>query len=394
MISVADAKNLIRQSVKSLFPVQLPVAKTLHYVLAEDVFSPTSYPPFSQSAMDGFAIIYSDYIAHKAIEIIGEAPAGNPFTKKIISGTAVRVFTGSKIPEGADTVVIQEKVTIENKQLIIEDAALLHHANVRDEGFHVKIGEQVLSKGTVLKAGAIGYLIGLGVEYVSVYPKPKVSIIVTGNELQKPGVPLKDGQVYESNSYALIAALESVHISPVEVQAIGDDEKQTSDTLRTAIENSDIVLVSGGISVGKYDYVGKCLADLNVENIFYKVYQKPGKPLFFGKLNQCIVFALPGNPAAVLTCFYEYVLSSIKIMQGFNEIFLKKIQLPIAADFNKKDGLAFFLKAKIVAGKAEVLSGQESNNLGTFAFADSIIYLPATQGNVKADELVEVHLLP
>ncbi|MBL0309320.1 MAG: molybdopterin molybdotransferase MoeA [Bacteroidetes bacterium] len=394
MISVEEAKKAVVEASVPLSPIQHPAAKALHFVLAEDALSPTSYPPFHQSAMDGFAFVYADYAEKKPIEIIGEAPAGIPFKEKVLTGTAVRVFTGAKIPEGTDTVVMQEKVSVENGQLIIQDAALKQGVNVRQEGLQIKKGEVALEKGIVLNAGAIGYLTSLGITSVNVYPKPRVSIIVTGSELQKQGRPLEDGQVYESNSFSLIAALASIHITPTEVITIGDEEKQTTDTLRSAIANSDIVLVSGGISVGKYDFVGKCLEELNVENIFYKIYQRPGKPLFFGKQNNCLIFALPGNPASVLSCFYEYVLPSLKIMQGFTEVFLKKLNLPLSADFNKKEGLGFFLKAKIINGKAAVLSGQESNNIGAFAFADCIIYLPASKGNVKAEELVEVHLLP
>lgn len=394
MTSVEDAKKLIVKTATRLNPVQQEITKSLNYVLAEDVSSPIHYPPFDQSAMDGFAIIHSDLLKKKEIEIIGEAPAGNPFKEKISSGQTVRIFTGGEIPVGTDTVIIQERVSITNNKIISDGTPLPEGANIRRKGSQIKMGDLALKKGTVLNPGAIGYLTGLGVEEIKVYPKPKVSIIVTGNELQKPGKQLEKGQVYESNSFSLIAALESIHIPPYEVVSIGDDEKQTTDALRSSIANSDIVLVSGGISVGKYDFVGKCLEDLKVENIFYKIYQKPGKPLFFGKQNQCLIFGLPGNPASVLSCFYEYVLPSIKIMQGFNEVFLKKLNLPISADFAKKEGLGFFLKAKIVDAQAEVLTGQESNNIGAFAFADCIIYLPAATGNVKAKELVEVHLLP
>ncbi len=394
MISVEEAKKAIVEAGIPLRPVQHPVSKALHYVLAEEVISPTSYPPFRQSAMDGFAIVHADLADKKSIEIIGEAPAGAPFKENVTSGTAVRIFTGAKVPEGADTVVMQEKVSVEKGRLMVEDTSLLQGANIRAEGLQIKKGEVALRKGMVLNAGAISYLIGLGIESVKVYPKPKITIVVTGSELQKPGQPLADGQVYESNSYALIAALQSIHITPLEVIAIGDEERQTTDTLRSAMVNSDIILVSGGISVGKYDFVGKCLQELNVENIFYKIYQRPGKPLFFGKLKQCLIFALPGNPASVLSCFYEYALPAIKIMQGYPEIFMKKLNLPLNADFNKKEGLAFFLKAKIVDAKVEVLAGQESNNIGTFAFADCILFLPASKGNVRAGEPVEVHLLP
>lgn len=394
MISVEEAKELIVKSSRALAPVVQSVSKSLHHVLAHDVVSPTHYPPFNQSAMDGFAIVYADYAKNNSIEIIGEAPAGSPFKGKVTAGTAVRIFTGAKIPEGADTVVMQEKVSVEKGKLIIRDNALVQGINVRPEGQLIKKGETTLKKGLVLNAGAVGFLTGLGIMSVSVYPKPKVSIIVTGSELQKPGKRLKEGQVYESNSYALIAALESIGVSPLRVVSVDDSEKQTTGALRTALATSDVVLVSGGISVGEYDFVAKSLQELKVENIFYKISQKPGKPLFFGKRGNCLIFALPGNPASVLNCFYQYALPAIKIMQHTPEIFLKKLHLPIAASFSKKEGLGIFLKGKIADGKVEVLPGQESNNIGAFAFADCIIYLPSSKGNVITGEPVEVHLLP
>ncbi len=394
MISVEEAKEVIVKSARPLTPVVQSVSKSLHHTLAHDVVSPTHYPPFSQSAMDGFAILYSDHPEKESIEIIGEAPAGSPFKGKVTTGTAVRIFTGAKIPEGADTVVMQEKVSIEKGKLIIQDSALAQGINVRPEGQLIKKGEIALKKGLVLNAGAVGFLTGLGITSISVYPKPKVTIVVTGSELQKPGKRLKEGQVYESNSYALIAALESISISPLRVVSVEDDEKQTTGALRTAVATSDVVLVSGGISVGEYDFVAKSLQELKVENIFYKISQKPGKPLFFGKRGACLIFALPGNPASVLNCFYEYALPAIKIMQHASEIFLEKRQLPIASSYSKKEGLGIFLKGKIADSKVEVLPGQESNNIGAFAFADCIIYLPASKGNVSSGEPVEVHLLP
>ncbi len=394
MTSVEDAKKLIVKTAIRLNPVQLEITKSLNYVLAEDINSPIHYPPFDQSAMDGFAILHSDILEQKEIEIIGEAPAGNPFKAQINSGQTVRIFTGGEIPDGTDAVIIQERVSIKNNTIISDGAPLAEGANIRRKGSLIKKGDVALMKGMVINPGAIGFLSSLGIEVIPVYPKPKVSIIITGNELQKPGTALINGQIYESNSFALIAALESIHISVHEVVTIADDEKQTTAALQQAMSNSDIVLVSGGISVGKYDYVGNCLQELNVETVFYKIYQKPGKPLFFGKQKECLIFGLPGNPASVLNCFYEYVFPAVKIMQGYKEFFLKKLNLPFSADYNKKEGLSLFLKAKIIDGQAEVLTGQESNNIGAFAFADCIIYLPAAKGNVKAKELVEVHLLP
>ena len=394
MISVEEAKELIVKSTARLKPIQQEISKSLNQILSDDVISPINYPPFDQSAMDGFAIFHSDILEKKEIEIIGEAPAGSPYNEKITSGKSVRIFTGGKIPEGTDTVIVQERVSIANGKIIAEDTGILKGANIREKGSQIKKGEVVLRKGTALNAGAIGLLASLGITSVTIFPKPKVSIIVTGNELQKPGLPLVNGQVYESNSFALKSVLESIHISTVNIFSIGDDEKITKDTLASAIHDSDVVLVSGGISVGKYDFVGKCLQELQVENIFYKISQKPGKPMFFGKKNNCLIFGLPGNPASALSCFYEYVFPTLKSMQGFKEIFLKKLNLPVSSDYKKKEGLSLFLKGRIAESKVEVLAGQESNNIGAFAFADCLIYLPSEKGNIKSGEMVEAHLLP
>lgn len=392
MISVEEAKKLIVVTAKSLPPVQLEISKALNQVLAEVVFSPIDYPPFDQSAMDGFAVFHSDIIEQKTIDIIGEAPAGNPFKGKISEGQSVQIFTGAKIPEGADTVIIQERVSIEKGKIISDGSSLMKGANIREKGSQIKKGDIALHNRTVLNPGAIGYLAGLGIASISVFPKPKVSIIVTGNELQKPGTQLEDGHIYESNSFALKAALESIGIVTAQVSNIGDEEGATKESLAFAIANSDVVLVSGGISVGKYDFVGKSLQELKVENIFYKIAQKPGKPLFFGKKNDCLVFGLPGNPASALSCFYEYVCPALRILQGFTEVSPKKY-LPILSDYEKREGLSLFLKGKTSEGKVKVLDGQESNNIGSFTLADCLIYLPADKGKVEKGEMVEVHLI-
>lgn len=394
MISVEEAKDLVVKNSFQLKGKKQTIEGALHTVLSEAIISPVFYPPFDQSAMDGFAFRSEDLKSGVSLEIIGESAAGAPFSGSVNTRQAVRIFTGAKVPEGADVVVMQEKVSIEKGKLIVQDKALEKGSNIRSKGSQIRKGDVVLQKGQVINPGAIGLLASLGITEVNIYPSPRVTIVVTGNELVKPGDPLKDGQVYESNSYCIQAALESVHCSSVEIVSVGDDEKQTEDKLRSAIERSDLVLASGGISVGKYDFVGNALAKLGVQHVFYKIAQKPGKPLFFGKLNSCLIFGLPGNPAAALTCFYEYVLMSIKAMQGRTELFLNKEMLPIDSVTAKKEGLSLFLKGKISDGKAVVLPGQESGNISSFSTANCLIYLPAPKGSISAGELVEIHLLP
>lgn len=394
MISVEEAKKLIVESTERLNPELRDIPKSLGMVLSEDIFSPINYPPFDQSAMDGFAVFYSDILEKKEIEVIGEAPAGNPFKDKISYGQSVRIFTGGKIPDGTDAVVMQENVSIERGKLFYEDSNLANGANIRKKGSQIKKGDLVLRKATILNPGAIGFLAGLGIVSIKVFPKPKVSVIVTGSELQKPGQSLINGQIYESNSFALVSALETIDIFPQSVSIIADDEQSIKNSLQSALKSSDVILLSGGISVGKYDFVGKCLHELQVKNIFYKISQKPGKPIFFGKKDNCLVFGLPGNPASALSCFYEYALPALKIMQGQSEIFLPKRNLPVLSSYNKKEGLSLFLKGKINSDNVDILSGQESNNIGSFALADCLVYLPAEKGNIKPGEIVEVHLLP
>ncbi|HEY4800981.1 MAG TPA: molybdopterin molybdotransferase MoeA, partial [Bacteroidia bacterium] len=263
--------------------------------------------------------------------------------------------------------------------------------NIRRKASQVKKGQIILKKGTLLNAGAIGFLAGLGIMRVKVFPKPKVSVIVTGNELQKPGAKLRAGKIYESNSFILNAALASLHFRSAESVMVGDNKKNISRKIKNAITRSDIVLISGGVSVGDYDYVNGCLRNLGVRTIFHKVSQKPGKPILFGKIKKCLVFGLPGNPAAALTCFYEYVLPAINKMQGNPEIFLKKEIMPVLSSVKKKKGISFFLKGKVDNGKVEVLHGQDSGNIGAFALADCLVYIPQEKGDVKAGEMVEIH---
>lgn len=394
MIAVEKAKELIGTNVKALPAKLVKLNNSSGCILAKDIVSQVNLPPFDQSAMDGYAILFSDYSEKKSIRIAGEIPAGKDFNKKLSSGSAVRIFTGAPVPKGADAVVMQEKVTVKDGYIFINDDLLNKGSNIRKAGSQISKGSVALTAKTKITPGGVGYLAAMGISTVKIIAKPVITIIVTGNELKKPGTKLSKGQIYESNSYALETALQSVGQTAKQILRIKDNEKDLVNALGKALKNSDLVLITGGISVGDYDFTGKALAKLKVKNIFYKVKQKPGKPLFFGKGRKSIVFGLPGNPAAVLSCFYEYVHPAIKLMMGFNEPFIPKMKLPIAVDCNKKVGLSVFLKGKIIDGKALPLDGQESYILSSFAVADCLIYLAEERGNVKEGEVVEIHILP
>lgn len=394
MIAVERAKELIESHVGTMPVKAVKLNDSGGCILAKDIISPVNLPPFDQSAMDGYAILFSDYSEKRSIKIVGEIPAGKDFNKKLSSGSAVRIFTGAPVPKGADAVVMQEKVTVKDGYIFINDDLLKEGSNIRKIGSHVSKGSVALTKKTKITPGGVGYLAAMGISTVKIISKPVITIIVTGSELKKPGTKLSKGQIYESNSYALETALMSVGQNAKYIFRIKDHEQDLVKALGKALKNSDLVLITGGISVGDYDFTGKALAKLKVKNIFYKVKQKPGKPLFFGKGNKSIVFGLPGNPAAVLSCFYEYVNLAIKMMMGFSQPFIHKMKLPLAVDCNKKVGLSVFLKGKIKDGKVFPLDGQESYILSSFAVADCLIYLTEESGNMKEGEVVEVHELP
>lgn len=394
MISVEKAKKLILKNTNPLLFSEVELADSLGSILPENVISPINLPPFNQSAMDGYAIRFEDYIHKKKIKIEGEIPAGKVFNRKLNSGQCVRIYTGAYVPDKGDTVVMQEKAINENGYLIINDPFLKKGANIRKAGSQIKKGAVALSKKTLITPGGIGYIAAMGIARIKVVSKPVITIIVTGSELKKPGDKLSAGKIYESNSYALDAVLKSIGQQAKDIYSIKDDEQELSRTIKRSVKNSNLVLITGGISVGDYDFTGKSLNHLGVKNIFYKIKQKPGKPLFFGKINETLIFGLPGNPAAVLSSFYEYVYPAIKLMQGYRDPFLSKIQLPIGINFPKKKGLSLFLKGKISTNKVIPLDGQESYILSSFAIADCLIYLPEESENIEAGQLVEVHKLP
>ena len=250
-----------------------------------------------------------------------------------------------------------------------------------------------LRKGTVINPGTAGYLYTLGISEVLVHRKPRVTIIATGNELVEPGYKLQPGQIYESNSHTVAAALEVIGIS-AKVLRVKDDYESTKNTFAEALDQSDLVLSIGGISVGDYDFVEQAFEALSVEKEFYKIRQKPGKPLFFGCRNEKVVFGLPGNPASALTCFYMYVIPAIRHMQAYPEVRLEQRQVRIQSDIKKSAKLANYLKGKTRGNEVSVLGAQSSAMLSSFAEANCFIYLEEGREEWNKGDEVTVFMLP
>lgn len=393
MISVNEAKDIVRNNIEPLSEVIVPLQQASGYVLAEDIYASIDIPAFRQSAMDGYAFSFNDYRSGQRLEIIGEVPAGVDKAFEDLSYKAIRIFTGAPVPEGADTVVMQEKVAVENRKLLILDEQLAEGSNVRPKGSEIEAGALALPSGSFLSPAALGFLTGIGVSEAKVYARPRITIIVTGKELQTPGKPLQPGQVYESNSTTIKAALQQLQITHVATVMADDDPEILKNATEAALLTSDVVLLTGGISVGDYDFVLQATEQCGVQKLFHKIKQRPGKPLYFGKKGEKVVFGLPGNPSSVLTCFYEYVIPAIEGLTGRKDI-IKTCPLPLTAALTKKTGLTHFLKGLSDGTTVNPLDAQESFRLSSFAKANCLIVLDENKEDFDEGDMVEVHLLP
>ena len=391
MITVEEAFELLENNV---IPTQISIlcktTNALGLVLAEDVSSPINMPPFRQSAMDGYALNIHNGSSYT---IIDEVKAGDGHHPILKVGDAVRIFTGSAVPNTANTVVIQEKVTADKNQLQLNNPVKLKE-NIRSKGEQIKEGDIALKKGTKLTPAAIGFLLTLGIIEVTVFKKPKIGLVITGNELIKAGQPLSYGKIYESNSGMLYTGLLGLGYTDVTQYKVKDDYNSTVMILDKVISENDMILITGGISVGDYDFVGKALLELGTEQVFYRVKQKPGKPLFFGKIKNKPIFALPGNPASALSNFYVYVHPALEKLSGNLNFSINKGKAFLSDEYLKKGDRAQFLKAYHKNGEVSILEGQSSAMLHTFAIANAIVYIPGEVSKYSKGDLITVLHLP
>lgn len=391
MITIEEAINRVKSNSQPLNKKTVKLLeKASSYMLFDDVVSPINMPPFNQSAMDGYALHVHDGLEYA---VIGEVKAGDAHQLALKAGEAVRIFTGAPVPDSANAVVMQEKV-MRNDSFITIDAHIKVHCNIRPEGEQIQKGDIALKKGTKLTPAAIGFLSSLGIKEVSVYKKPVISIVTTGNELIHANETLTYGKIYESNSKMLQSALYQLKYYDLLFVKIDDDYKTTVQQLNNHINKSDLVIITGGISVGDYDFVGKALTELQVKELFYKVKQKPGKPLYFGKKVEKLIFALPGNPAAALTCFYVYVYMALQQMMNSQDTELPRLMVKSISSFSKNGDRPQFLKAFYKNDTVEILDGQSSAMQQSFAISNALVYLPESILNVEINDMVETILLP
>jgi molybdopterin molybdotransferase len=393
LVTYQRAKQLLKESLFMLDVVKIPVKDAFSYILAEDINSPCDLPPFKNSSRDGYAIRFHKGRRESIFRLLDlEIKAGEYKNVKLKPGEAIKVFTGSPIPDNIDAVVMKEFTEV-RKNLLFVKGKIKRGEYIRFKGEEIRRGDRVLRRGTYLNPAAIGFLSSMGIKEIKVIRKPRVFIITTGDELLEPGEKPLPGKVFDANSYSLFSALKMVGVEEIRVERTGDDFNTIKRKFEEAISFGDIIIFSGGISVGDYDLVRELLERMKVRRVFYKVMQKPGKPLYFGTKGKKLVFALPGNPASVLVCFYEYVYPALRALSGFKKIFLKEEKLTLLRDIEKESDRLWFLKGKIKGDGVIPLDFQESHMLSSFVMADCLILAPRGRKLIRRGEKVKVHLI-
>lgn len=380
MVTIEEALRIIEVQKITLQRETKPLEESLGYALATNTASPFDVPEFDNSAMDGYALcgLYQEY------QLVGEVAAGDSKDISLKEGEAVRIFTGAKVPQNTTAVIMQEKTSVKERTLFLDETPKAGQ-NVREKGGQLKEGQAVFEKGHVLSPPSLALMGSLGWSELDVFSKPRVNIITTGNELVKPGNPKTEGQIYESNSYAIAGALQQFGFQHHQKIQLQDDFEATKAGIKTALESCDVLIISGGISVGDYDFVKQSLEENGVNELFYKVFQKPGKPLYFGRKQNQFVFALPGNPASSLTCFYVYVLPLLQKLSGYSKTGLPTYKFPIKHAFENHFGRPSFLKAQVHDGKVEVLDGQGSSMIQSMAQGNALAFVEDGEVLKKGD---------
>lgn len=396
LLSVTEARQRIDALIAPINATeQLPIRTALGRILAAPVISTLNVPPYTNSAMDGYALRGADLPMSDSarLRVIGRAMAGAPFTDRVDAGEAVRIMTGAAMPDGADTVLMQERVHVDGEYIMVS-AGHKPGENVRQAGEDMAVGSTVLEPGKQLLPAELGVLASLGIAEVRVYRRLRVAFFSTGDELKSLGEPLEAGQIYDSNRYTLHGMLTRLGVDLLDLGVIRDDR----DAIRTAFHDAaaiaDVVITSGGVSVGEADFVKQTLDELGQVD-FWKIAMKPGKPLAFGKLGAAIFFGLPGNPVSVMATFYQFVQPALHKLMGMHASPGLTLRVPCAVNIKKDVGRTEFQRGILHTDANGVLtvttSGRQGSHvLSSMSKSNCFIVLSAESAGVHAGELVEV----
>jgi molybdopterin molybdotransferase len=395
LLHPADAIKLLLAQVKPVADTEvLSLAQAVGRVLAEDLVSCIDLPPFDNSAMDGYAFRFDELSGQDThcFTLAGRSFAGHPFQSQAGANTCIRIMTGAPMPAGFDTVQMQEKTRVEGDKVYIEPPKM-RGANVRLRAEELTSGTKVLKKGITLRAAELGVLATIGVSHVRVSRRLKVAFFSTGDELRPVGSELAAGQIYDSNRYSIHGLLHRANVELVDLGVIADDKEAIRAAFRTAA-SADMILTSGGVSVGDADYIKQVLAEEGEIN-FWKLAIKPGKPFAFGKIGSAVFCGLPGNPVSSMVTFYKLVWPLLQKMQGLELVPSLTFPAKLTSPIRKQPGRVEYQRG-ILSYDADnqpcvaITGGQGSGMLTSMSLANCFVLLEQEQGDLDAGTMVRV----
>jgi molybdopterin molybdotransferase len=388
LLTREEALAKVLERARVLPAEELPIGAAAGRFLLSDALAVVDLPPFASSAMDGFAIRAAETPGR--LPVVGRIAAGFPADRLLAPGEAMAIATGGVVPDGADAVIPIEYVVEHGNEIEIA-SAVVHGANVRPRGGDVRVGDVVATVGVPLTPAHVGALAAAGIARVSCARRPRVALLSTGTELRRPGEPLGRGEVYEANSAMLAAALASANADITELPAVADDEEAHRGSLEQALA-ADVVVTSGGVSVGPHDLVRRIARELGVDEVFWGVAVKPGKPVSFGVRNGTLVFGLPGNPVSSLVGCELFVRPALLALQGAAEPGPDYEPGRLAAPTRRNPHRDELLRAHMTVRDGEVvlapISGQESHMIARAASANALVLAPRGDGELATGERV------
>jgi len=389
MISEEEARRKILETIRPLSSRRLPLSEALGSFVAEDYFARLPLPAFDNSAMDGYAVMATSGTKGARLWVAGEQPAGRDKQLRIAPGEAIRIFTGAPVPAGADAIVMQEDVTRDGDAIVINTGVGAGEF-IRRRGCDLAEGQRILAKGERLRSATIALLASQGIADVAVGAEVNAAIISTGDELVKPGGKLDPGQIYESNSALLNALLQRCGAAVNSAEHCHDERESLLHTIERGTK-SDILIISGGVSVGEHDLVKDALRELGAQIEIWRVAIKPGKPFLFGNIDECAVFGLPGNPVSAFVTFLQFVRPAILKMMGATNLDLPQLPAKLAVDLTNEGDRAHYIRGKLEQGTFTPVGRQESHALFGLSRSNALLRLDLGQ-SLKADEIVDVEI--
>ena len=396
-LRASEALRVILESITLQGVETAALSRSLGRVLAKDVCANRDLPPYDVSAMDGFAVRSADISSTPAkLKIIEDIKAGDMPGKIVQAGQCARIMTGAPVPQGADAVVRVEDTQELSGNDVLIGVTVKRGKDVRPQGENMRGSDVVLKAGTEIIPGVIGVLATVKAAQVEVYRRPRVAILSTGNELEGIKEPVDPNKIPDSNTYALMAQVQALGIEPVLLGIARDDPKELEDYLRHGLEY-EVLLVSGGTSVGVHDYVRPTIEMLGVQMKFWRVSIRPGHPLAFGSTNKSIVFGLPGNPVSSMVCFEEFVLPCLRQMMGNPRLYRRTVMAHMAHAIKIRPGRTEFVRVQLTHGDAGYIASstgtQSSGVLLSMAKADALLVIPSDSSGFEAGAQVTVQLL-